>query len=108
MNERRARPGGLLVLIGFFIFGALVSGLTLLMLLAPGPWAEPIWQLKPSAEADFRTLGAGGPPLMLIVSAACAGAAVGLWRGKRWGLLALRRNSCGQSPGRCGKRRIPP
>jgi uncharacterized membrane protein (DUF2068 family) len=69
----------------FFGFGAMVSGLTVLMLLAPGPWAAPIWRLKPSAQADFRALGVVAPALMLLVSVACAGAAIGLWRGRRWG-----------------------
>jgi hypothetical protein len=85
MNGGLARPAGLLLLIAFFLFGTLVSGLTLLMLLIPGPWADPIWRLKPSAQADFQLLGMGGPLLMLLVSAACAGAAVGLWRRQRWG-----------------------
>jgi hypothetical protein len=47
------------LLIAFFLFGTLVSGLTLLMLLISGPWADPIWQLKPSAQADFQLLGMG-------------------------------------------------
>lgn len=55
------------------------------MLLVPGPWADPIWRLKPSAQGDFRVLGMAGPLLMLFVSGACAGAAVGLWRAERWG-----------------------
>jgi hypothetical protein len=59
MNGGLARPAGLLLLIAFFLFGTLVSGLTLLMLLISGPWADPIWQLKPSAQADFQLLGMG-------------------------------------------------
>jgi hypothetical protein len=41
--------------------------------------------VKPSAQTDLRALGAVAVPLMLLVSIACAGAAVGLWRGRRWG-----------------------
>jgi uncharacterized membrane protein (DUF2068 family) len=71
--------------VGFFAFGATVAGLTVVMLLAPGSWADAVWQLKPSAQSDFRTLGAAAVPLMLLVTGACAGAAIGLWRRRRWG-----------------------
>lgn len=79
------RPGGLVALVAFFAFGAMVAGLTVLMLLVPSSWADSIWRLKPSARSDFRALGPVAVPLMLLVSIACAGAAVGLWRGRQWG-----------------------
>jgi uncharacterized membrane protein (DUF2068 family) len=84
-GEGGTRPGDVMALVAFFSFGAMVSGLTLLMLLSPGSWADPIWRLKPSAQAVFRAMGALGPLLMLLVSAACAAAAIGLWRSRRWG-----------------------
>ena len=74
-----------MALVAFFSVGAIISGLTLLMLLAPGPWADPIWRLKPSAQGEFRALGVVGLLLMLLVSAACAAAGIGLWYGRRWG-----------------------
>jgi hypothetical protein len=84
-EEPRIRQRGLIVLVGFFAFGAVIAGLTVVMLLAPGSWADAVWRLKPSAQSDFRALGAGAVALMLAVTLACAGAAVGLWRGRRWG-----------------------
>ena len=73
------------MLVALFAFGAMVAGLTIVMLLAPGSWTDAVWRLKPSAQPDFRALGPAAVPLMLVVAAACGGAAVGLWRGRRWG-----------------------
>jgi hypothetical protein len=84
-GNHRSRQRGLVLLVGFFTFGAIVAGLTAVMLLAPGSWAEPVWRLKPTAQEDFRALGVGAVPLMVLVAVACAGAAVGLWRGRWWG-----------------------
>jgi hypothetical protein len=81
----RGPPGGIVALVAFFSFGALAAGLTIVMLLVPGSWADGIWRVKPSAQSDFRALGAGAVPLMLLVAGACAGAAIGLWRGWRQG-----------------------
>jgi hypothetical protein len=87
--EAQGKPGsnqgGLIALVAFFAFGAAIAGLTAIMLLAPGSWANAIWRLKPTAQSDFATLGAGAVPLMLLVALACGGAAFGLWRGRRWG-----------------------
>jgi hypothetical protein len=85
--ERRqlALSSGIIALVAFFAFGALLSSLTVLMLLAPGPWTDAVRRLKPSAQSDLRALGAAAVPLMLLVALACAGAAVGLWRRRRWG-----------------------
>jgi hypothetical protein len=44
-----------------------------------------MWRLKPEAPQDFARLGPFAIPLMLLVAAACAGAAVGVWIGQRWG-----------------------
>ena len=79
------RPVGIIALVAFFAFGTIAAGLTALMLLVPGSWADAIWRVKPSARTDFPALGAVAAPLMLVVSIACAGAAVGLWRGRQWG-----------------------
>jgi hypothetical protein len=84
-REQRSHRGQLIALIGFFAFGATMAGLAAVMLLAPGAWADAVWRLKPTAQSDFRALGAGAVPLMLLVAVACAGAAFGLWQGRRWG-----------------------
>jgi len=80
-----AHRGGPVLLAAFFAFGALVSSLTAAMLLAPGRWSDIIWSLKPSARDDFGLLDGWAVPLMLLVSAACAGTALGVWRDRRWG-----------------------
>jgi len=80
-----AHRSGPVLLVAFFGFGALVSLLTAVMLLAPGRWTDPIWSLKPSARDDFRLLHGWAAPLMLLVSGACAAAALGVWRDRRWG-----------------------
>jgi hypothetical protein len=44
-----------------------------------------MWRLKPDAQTDFASLGTWAILLMVVVAAACAGAAVGLWTRQRWG-----------------------
>ncbi len=70
----------------FFIFGAVMSGLTVVMLLFPGSPLEPLWRINPRAHQGFATLGTWAVLLMGAVGIACATAAIGLWRLKRWGL----------------------
>jgi hypothetical protein len=49
-----------------------------------------MWQLNPRAHSDFQSMGGWAIGLMLLVGAACALAARGLWRRTRWGyILAL-------------------
>ena len=69
----------------FFAFGATTAGLTIVLLLFPGSAFEPIWRLNPDAHAAFQSLGRWSVLLMFVVSAGCASAAIGLWRGLRWG-----------------------
>ncbi|MEP7227385.1 MAG: hypothetical protein ABI785_08495 [Gemmatimonadales bacterium] len=80
-----ARPVGLVALTLFFGFGTLMSSVTALALAAPGAWSEQLWRLNPPARAGFEATGGWAVPLMLLVAAACAAAATGLWRGERWG-----------------------
>lgn len=79
------RPWGVVALALFFTFGTVMSGLTASALIAPGHWAGELWRLNPSARTGFQAMGSWAVPLMLVVAVACAGAAIGLWRGKRWG-----------------------
>ena len=74
-----------MVLTVFFAFGALMSSVTALALVAPGKWSEQLWRLNPPARVGLEAMGRWAVPLMLSVALACAGAAVGLWRGERWG-----------------------
>jgi hypothetical protein len=79
------RPAALLALTLFFAFGTLMSSITALALVAPGKWSEQLWRLNPPARVGFEAMGRWAIPLMLTIALACAGAAVGLWRGERWG-----------------------
>jgi hypothetical protein len=79
------RPVGLAALSAFFAAGALISATSALALAFPGSWLEPMWRLNPEARVVFARLGPWAVLLMITVSAACGGAAVGLWAGHRWG-----------------------
>lgn len=62
-----------------------MSLLTAVSLATPGGPLEPMWRLNPRAREAFAPMGGRAIVLMAAVSAACALAAVGLWKGKRWG-----------------------
>jgi hypothetical protein len=79
------RPVGITALSFFFAFGTLMAGVSCVALLFPGSMLEPMWRLNPSAKEGFAQIGAWAPLLMAVVSAACGGAAIGLWRGAIWG-----------------------
>jgi uncharacterized membrane protein (DUF2068 family) len=81
----RERPSGVTALSIFFAVGTIPSSFSALALAFPGHWAEAVWRLKPEAQTDFAQLGWWAVPLMLLVALACGGAAVGLWRRRRWG-----------------------
>lgn len=84
-GDPRRRPFGVTALALFFAFGALASAVSLVSLLLPGSFLEPMWRLNPRARQAFASMGASGLALLLAVCAACALTAVGLWRLKRWG-----------------------
>lgn len=84
------RPGGVTALSLFFFFGAAMSFIAFVSLLFPASFLEPMWLLNPQAREGFASIGVWAIVLMCVVSVACASAAVGLWRGARWGYwLAL-------------------
>jgi uncharacterized membrane protein (DUF2068 family) len=83
--SNRSRPAGITALSLFFVFGTVMSGLAAVMLLFPGSVLEPLWRLNPQARAGFVTMGNWAVLLMALVCAACATAAIGLWRCARWG-----------------------
>lgn len=74
------RPIGVSLLSAFFAFGTLMSGLTAFMLLFPGSFLDHLWRLNPQALQGFLTIGSWAVLLMATVCAACASAAVGLWK----------------------------
>jgi hypothetical protein len=74
----------------FFAFGAMMSVLTLGLLLFPGGRLDALWRLNPDARVAFESLGLWSFVVMVIVGTACLVAAIGLWRGALWGTrLAL-------------------
>src|SRR5215468_7373772 len=79
------RPAGITLLCCFFAFGALASGLTVLMLLLPGSPLDTLWRLNPQAREGFLRIGHSAILLMLVVCAACVMTAFGLWYRRRWG-----------------------
>jgi hypothetical protein len=81
----KSRPLGVTLLSLFFIFGALMSGLTAIMLLFPHSMLEPLWRLNPHAREGFTAMGLWAVLLMGVVSISCTTAAIGLWRLARWG-----------------------
>jgi hypothetical protein len=80
-----SRPAGITALSLFFVFGAVMSGATAVMLATPGGPLDPVWRLRPSVREELAPLGAWGVLLMTTVSLACVAAAVGLWTGRRAG-----------------------
>src|SRR5262245_19082406 len=84
------RPKGITALSVFFAFGAAMALTSFVALLFPGGFLEPMWRLNPRAREAFGSMGGWALLLMAAVGVACAFAAFGLWRGRRWGyILAL-------------------
>lgn len=84
MNSSRT-PIGVRLLAVFFAFGATMCLLTILLLLVPGTALDSLWRLNPDAHAAFQSLGKFSILLMMIVGSACAFAATGLAKDRRWG-----------------------
>jgi hypothetical protein len=82
-----ARPWTVTALSIFFGLGAAISATSLIALATPGGFLEPMWRLNPRAKEQFASMGLWAWVLMAVVSATCLAAAVGLWRGKRFGYV---------------------
>jgi ABC-type branched-subunit amino acid transport system permease subunit len=82
---RTDRPAGITALGIFFLAGAVIAAVSCLSLSSPGGPLEPMWRLNPRARVAFSGLGLWAAALLAVVSAACAAAGVGLFRGRRWG-----------------------
>ena len=64
-----------------------MASVTALMLLFPRSVLEPLWRLNPRAHEGFAGMGVWAVVVMVVVAAACATAAIGLWRSARWGYI---------------------
>ena len=78
-------PLGIKLLAVFFAFGATMCALTIVLLIFPGSFLEPLWRANPEAHAAFQSIGGWAIVLMAVVGTACALAAVGLVQGAAWG-----------------------
>jgi hypothetical protein len=83
--QMRRPSTGLIALSGFFLFGAVVAGVTCIALLIPGSILEPIWRLNPEAHRAFVRMGFSAVALMVVVASVCAVAALGVWIRAPWG-----------------------
>jgi hypothetical protein len=72
----------------FFIFGVSMCILTIALLCFPGTRFDSLWRLNADAHAAFESIGYWSVVIMVVVGTACFFAAVGLWRGARWGTRA--------------------
>lgn len=78
------RPLGIAALSVFFVVGCLISFTAGLSLLVPR-FLEPMWRLNTHGHEGLLRIGLWGVALLFGASAFCAVAAIGLWRGARWG-----------------------
>ena len=89
VHQKRAttahRPSGITALSIFFLAGAAISLTASLSLLRPNSFLESMWRLNPRAQEGLSSLGQWAVLLLATVSLFCATAAIGLWRGSRWG-----------------------
>ena len=79
------RPRAITALSIFFVAGATISFIASMSLLLPNSFLEPMWRLNPRAHENLSRLSLWAVLLLSTVSMLCATAAIGLWRGLRWG-----------------------
>jgi len=79
------RPFGISLLSMFFFAATGVTLVASLSLLFSNGALEPIWRLNPRGRAGLGAIGIWAVLLFFVVGVACLIAALGLWRGKRWG-----------------------
>jgi uncharacterized membrane protein (DUF2068 family) len=72
----------------FFLFGATMSGITVVLLSFPRTSLDSLWRLNPRAHETFTSMGKSAILLMVAVCVACMCAAIGLWLQARWGYIA--------------------
>lgn len=83
----KTRPAGVTALSIFFMVATVIALVALISLLFPNGFLEPMWRLNPRGRAGLAKIGSWAVILFFFVGSACAIAAVGLWRGARWGYV---------------------
>jgi hypothetical protein len=81
----KTRPLVVTLLIVLFGIGVAASLISLVSLTFPGSFLELVWRLNPHAREGFARMGNWSIALMSVVLVSCLLAAIGLWRGLRWG-----------------------
>ena len=71
--------------VAFFLFGAAMCLLTIVLLAFPGSPLEPLWRLNPEPRSAFRSIDGWAFAIMTTVCAACALSALGLMLRREWG-----------------------
>ncbi len=84
-TKSKNRPHGVTVLSIFFLAGSVICLVAIAGLLLHNSFLEPMWRLNPHARGGFALMGHWAIALLFTVGVSCAAAAVGLWRGRRWG-----------------------
>jgi uncharacterized membrane protein (DUF2068 family) len=84
-TESVTHPWGIKALSIFFLAGAAVSLTAGISLLFPNRLLDSMWRLNPRAHENLSSFGLWAAVLLTTVSVLCAAAAIGLWRGSRWG-----------------------
>jgi hypothetical protein len=84
-TKSATRPTGIVALTLLFLVGTVASFVSLVALVFPGSFLEPVWKLNPRSHEGFAEMGWWAIVLMCVVCLACAWTAVGLWQGARWG-----------------------
>jgi hypothetical protein len=79
------RPRAITALSIFFVAGATISLIAGISLIHPNSFLEPMWRVNPRAHENLSRLSLWAVLLLSTVSMLCAAAAIGLWRGSRWG-----------------------
>jgi uncharacterized membrane protein (DUF2068 family) len=79
------RPRLITALSVFFLVGAAMSLTASISLFQPNSFLEPMWRLNIRAHQNLSSLGLWAVVMLSSVSALCAAAAIGLWRGSKWG-----------------------
>lgn len=85
MQTTKTRPLVVSLLIILFVIGAAASLTSVISLTFPGSFLAAVLRLNPHAREGFARMGGWSVVLMSCVCAACLLAAIGLWRGLRWG-----------------------
>jgi hypothetical protein len=80
-------PRGFIPIGIFFIFGAFMAAYAAVTLIWPSTFLDLLWALNKQAHAALLLHARAAGPLLLILSAALAAAAIGWFRRRRWGWL---------------------